>query len=134
QKAFSPKAFANSSKAGFGSLHKLGEGLRVVHCDIRQNFSVKLYVGFFETVHKFAVRHTVCARRRVDSRYPQVAEISFFESAADVSVIETLHHRLSGYTVIFALCSEISFRKLQYLSAFFNRVYTAFDSHNKLPP
>ena len=56
QKAFSPKAFANSSKAGFGSLHKLGEGLRVVHCDIRQNFSVKLYVGFFETVHKFAVR------------------------------------------------------------------------------
>lgn len=116
-------------KCGFCLIAKSGESDGIVYGDVRENFTVELYAGKLETVHKTGIRYIVDSCGGVDTRDPKSAEISLFESSADVRVLTGLHYGFARYAIKFALSTKVTFGLLHYFSFFLLCGNCSFNSH-----
>src|SRR5690606_27512209 len=74
----------------------LGEGLRVVHCEIRQDLAVERHVGLVEAAHHPRVRGSVDSGAGVDTGDPQTAEVALAFAAVAVGVLPGAVDRVLG--------------------------------------
>ena len=78
------------ARASFAAASQGGEALLVVHRDVGEDLAIDLDLGEREPVHQAAVRQPVRARRGVDARDPQRAELALAHAAVAERVLPRL--------------------------------------------
>ena len=76
----------------------LRENVRLVFGELSHNFSVHFYIGLFEIIYQFAVRHPVGSGGGVYFYLPQGSHISLFLSPVVESVQSGVKQSFSGHS------------------------------------
>lgn len=77
-------------------LYQLGEDVRVLDRDLREDFAVQFDVTLFERRHEFGVDRSVQTRGGVDTYLLQSAIVALLELATNVGVLAGLRRRRLG--------------------------------------
>jgi hypothetical protein len=93
---------------------------------ICQYLAVDLDLRFAEPVHESAVLHPEFPGRRVDTGYPETAELAFALATVAVSVLPGLHDRLLGDTVYVVAAAAVTFGQGENFLVARVRGYTTF--------
>jgi len=115
-------------------LDKLAECRLVEYCNVSQHFAINRNRRFLESVHEYAIRQTVLAHRRVDTRDPQAAKVAILIAPVAVLLLTGTHDRFIGnpeYVVATAaktFCARDDFLMSR------ARRYTTFNSWHGLSP
>src|SRR5688572_24279553 len=70
-----------------GGVGNRGKRGRIMHGQVGKNLPVDFETGELQAIHEDAVAHVVLASRRVDTRDPQLAEITLLRLAIAVGVL-----------------------------------------------
>src|SRR5919204_839098 len=106
-----------------GALGKPSERLGIADCDVRQDLAVELDLRQAQTVHELAVRHALAARRGVDARDPEAAEVALLVAPVAVGVAVGLEQRLLGALVARMRLAAEALGALERRPALLTRVY-----------
>ncbi len=110
----------------FRFFNQSGERYFVEYCDISQDLTVDFNRGFFQAIDEFAVRNTVLTCCCVDTRNPQLTELTLTLTTVTVSILTSFDNSLEGNAVYartrtvvaFSLCIYILIKKLKTLTAY----------------
>src|SRR5882757_9475990 len=97
-----------SREAGLGLLCDRRKGRHVMHRKVGKHLAIDCQFRLVQAVYQRAVGHPAQARRRVDARDPQGAELTLFLATTAVSVLACLDDGLLGRTEYFAPGIEIA--------------------------
>ena len=83
-------------QCGFSLLAESGESGRIVYGDLGEHLAVEGDVSLLQTVDECRIVHIIQLAGCADTGYPKSAEISLFETSADISVLTGLPDRFLG--------------------------------------
>src|SRR5690606_24161280 len=84
-----------------------------IHGQISQHFTVNFNHGFFQAIDELAVRQTVQTGTGVDTRDPQLTELTLTLTTVTVSVLTGFDYGLFGNTEYTAASAIVTFSLLQ---------------------
>src|SRR5471030_141975 len=96
----------------FRFLNQSGKYHFVEDCDVSQNLTVNFNRSFFQAVNEFAVRHVVLTSCCVDTRDPQLTELTFLLTTVTVSVLTSFDNSLECNTIYARTGTVVTFRLL----------------------
>ena len=89
----------SSSQLGLDLLHDAGKSRLVMHSDIGQHFAVDLDGSLLQAIGELAVRQAASACTGVDTRDPQLTELTLLLATVTVSILTSLGYCLDRYAI-----------------------------------
>src|SRR5712691_5466249 len=118
----------SDAEAGFRLFRDFGKRRLVEHRDIGKHLAIHLYRGLLQTAHEYTVGQAAFARRGVDARNPQRAELALAIAAVAVGILPGLHHRFFGDSVNVLAAAAVTFGLGEQFLVACARRYASFDS------
>lgn len=111
----------------FYQVYYLCKSIGVPDGDVRKDFSVKLYICFFEAGDKPAVAQAVFSCRGVKPSYPKASQISFSQPPSNISILTGMKHGLLCDFIALSAAVAKALCRLKYL--FVSLSLGTLDSH-----
>src|SRR5476649_500257 len=118
----------------FRFIRQSGKRHFVEYGDVCQDLTVDFNRSFFQAINEAAVRNAVLTGCGVDTRNPQLTELTFLLTTVTVGVLACFDNRLEGNTVHTRTGTVIAFRFFQNLFVTCTSGHTTFYASHMLSP
>src|SRR5690606_4276817 len=126
--------YAVKLQAGLGFFNQSRKRCFFIHGQVSQYFTVNFNHGFFQAIDELAVRQTVQTCAGVDTRDPQLTELTLTLTTVAVSILTGFNNGLLGNTEYTAASTVVTFSLLQNFFVTTTSDHTTFYTSHSLSP